>query len=145
MITGILKTFANIVLPYFGIYDLLPYSSIFVLPGVVIYAYAISNFKLFSLQTALDQFRLFPITYKIALSIASVAIASFVIFQLPIVWWAFQDGVTAEGWRRYLVLQRRLGARTESFAFAPGRANNLAAVAADHRRGGAGHKRRLRD
>ena len=103
VITGILKTLANIVLPYFGIYSLLPYSSIFVLPGVVIYAYAISNFKLFSLQTALDQFRLFPITYKIALSIASVAIASFVVFQLPIVWWAFQDGVTPEGWRRYLV------------------------------------------
>ena len=103
VITGVFKTLANIVLPYFGIYDLLPYSSIFVLPGVLIYAYAISNFKLFSLQTALDQFRLFPITYKIALSIASVAIASFVIFQLPIVWWAFQDGVTAEAWRRYLV------------------------------------------
>ena len=103
VITGILKTLANIILPYFGIYDLLPYSSIFVLPGVVIYAYAISNFKLFSLQTALDQFRLFPITYKIALSIASVAIASFVLFQLPIVWWAFQGGVTPEGWRRYLV------------------------------------------
>jgi signal transduction histidine kinase len=103
VITGILKTLANIVLPYFGIYDLLPYSAIFVLPGVVVYAYAISNFRLFSLQTALDQFRLFPITYKIALSIASVAIASFVIFQLPIVWWSFQDGVTAEAWRRYLV------------------------------------------
>ncbi|MEP6704585.1 MAG: ATP-binding protein [Acidobacteriota bacterium] len=103
VITGILKTLANIVLPFFGIYNLLPYSSIFVLPGVVIYAYAISNFKLFSLQTALDQFRLFPITYKIALSIASVAIASFVIFQLPIVWWSFQEGVTPEGWRRYLV------------------------------------------
>jgi signal transduction histidine kinase len=103
VITGILKTLANIILPYFGIYDLLPYSAIFVLPGVVVYAYAISNFKLFSLQTALDQFRLFPITYKIALSIASVAIASFVIFQLPIVWWSFQEGVTAEGWRRYLV------------------------------------------
>src|SRR5215203_1611580 len=103
VITGILKTLANIVLPYFGIYALLPYSAIFVLPGVVIYAYAISNFKLFSLQTALDQFRLFPITYKIALSIASVAMASFLIFQVPIVWWSFQDGVSAEGWRRYLV------------------------------------------
>ncbi len=103
LITGILKTLANIVLPYFGIYDLLPFSSIFVLPGVVIYAYAISNFRLFSLQTALDQFRLFPITYKIAVSIASVAIASFIIFQVPIVWWAFHDGVSAEGWRRYLV------------------------------------------
>lgn len=103
IITGILKTLANIVLPYFGIYDLLPFSSVLVLPGVVIYAYAISNFRLFSLQTALDQFRLFPITYKIALSIASVAIASFAIFQVPIVWWAFADGVTTEAWRRYLV------------------------------------------
>ena len=103
LITGVLKTIANIVFPYFDVYDLLPFSSVFVLPGVLIYAYAISNFKLFSLQTALDQFRLFPITYKIALSIASVAIASFIIFQVPIVWWAFQDGVTADGWRRYLV------------------------------------------
>jgi len=102
-ITGILKTLANIVLPFFGIYDLLPYSTIFVLPGVLIYAYAISNFKLFSLQTALTEFRLFPITYKIALSIASVAIISFLIFQIPIVWWAFQDGMTFEAWRKYLV------------------------------------------
>lgn len=102
-ITGVLKTLANIAFPYFGFYDLLPFSSIFVLPGVVIYAYAISNFKLLSLQTALDQFRLFPIAYKIALSIASIAIASFLIFQVPIVWWAFRDGVTTEGWRRYLV------------------------------------------
>lgn len=102
-ITGILKTVANIALPYFGEYDLLPYSTIFVLPGVLIYAYAISNFKLFSLQTALDQFRLFPITYKIALSIASVAIVSFILFQIPIVWWAFQDGTNFEAWRKYLV------------------------------------------
>lgn len=102
-ITGVLKTLANIALPFFGIYALLPYSTIFVLPGVLIYAYAISNFKLFSLQTALDQFRLFPIAYKIALSIASVAIVSFIIFQIPIVWWAFRDGMTFEAWRRYLV------------------------------------------
>lgn len=102
-ITGILKTVANIAFPYLGIYELLPYSSIFVLPGVLIYAYAISNFKLFSLQTALDQFRLFPITYKIALSIATVAIVSFIIFQIPIVWWAFQDGTNFEAWRKYLV------------------------------------------
>ena len=102
-ITGVLKTLANIALPFFGIYALLPYSTIFVLPGVLIYAYAISNFKLFSLQTALDQFRLFPIAYKIALSIASVAIISFIVFQIPIVWWAFRDGMTFEAWRRYLV------------------------------------------
>lgn len=102
-ITGFLKTIANIALPYFGNYDLLPYSSIFVLPGVLIYAYAISNFKLFSLQSALDQFRLFPITYKIALSIATVAIVSFIVFQIPIVWWAFGGEITADEWRRYLV------------------------------------------
>ena len=102
-ITGILKTLANITLPYFGVYELLPFSAIFVLPGVVIYAYAISNFRLFSLQTALDQFRLFPIAYKIALIIASVAILSFLLFQVPIVWWAFSDGMTFEAWRKYLV------------------------------------------
>ncbi len=103
IITGVLKTLANIILPYFGFYQFLPFSSIFVLPGVLIYAYAISNFKLFSLQTALDQFRLFPIAYKIALTIASVAIMSFLLFQIPIVWWAFQDGMNFEAWRRYLV------------------------------------------
>jgi len=102
-ITAIFKTAENIAFPFFGVFDLLPYSAIFLLPGVVIYAYAISNFRLFSLQTALDQFRLFPITYKIAISIAGVAIFSFLIFQIPIVWWAFQGGMTFEGWRRYLV------------------------------------------
>jgi signal transduction histidine kinase len=102
-ITGILKTVANIVLPYFGNFDLLPYSAIFVLPGVLIYAYAISNFRLFSLQTALDQFRLFPITYKVAVSIAVVAIVSFVVFQVPIAWWAFKDGMDLEAWRKYIV------------------------------------------
>ena len=102
-ITGVLKTIANLALPFFGNYDLLPYSSIFVLPGVLIFAYAILNFKLFSLQTALNQFRLFPITYKVALTIASVAIISFAIFQIPIVWWAFKNGMDYEAWRRYLV------------------------------------------
>lgn len=103
IVTGLLKTAANIVFPFFGLYYLLPYSAIFVLPGVLIYAYAISNFKLFSLENAFDQFRLFPITYKIALSIATVAIVSFTVFQIPIVWWAFQDGTSFEAWRRYLV------------------------------------------
>ncbi len=102
-ITGVLKTLANIVFPFFGYYELLPLSSIFVLPGVLIYAYAIFNFKLFSLETALKQFRLFPITYKVALTIASIAIGSFVLFQIPIVWWAFHKGMDVEAWRRYLV------------------------------------------
>jgi C4-dicarboxylate-specific signal transduction histidine kinase len=74
-----------------------------VLPGVLIFAYAMLNFRLFSLQSALTQFRLFPITYKVALSIASVAIISFVLFQIPIAWWAFRNGMDAEAWRRYLV------------------------------------------
>lgn len=102
-ITGILKTLANIVFPFFNLYYLLPFSSIFVLPGVLIYAYAISNFKLLSLENALDQFRLFPIAYKIALSIATVAIISFILFQIPIVYWSFQDGNSFEAWRKYLV------------------------------------------
>lgn len=102
-VTGALKTGANILFPFFGYYFLLPYSSIFVLPGVLIYTYAISNFKLFSLENALDQFRLFPITYKIALSIATIAIVSFTLFQVPIVWWAFQDGMGIEAWKKYLV------------------------------------------
>ena len=102
-VTGLLKTLANIAFPFFGIYDLLPYSAIFVLPGVLIYAYAISNFKLFSLENAFDQFRLFPITYKVALSIASVAILSFGLFQIPIVYVAFQNGMSFEAWRIYLV------------------------------------------
>jgi signal transduction histidine kinase len=103
VITVTLNTLGNIVLPLLGIYSLLPLGSIFVLPGVLIYAYAISNFKLFSLQSALDQFRLFPVAYKVALSIAAVAILSFILFQIPIVWWSFSPGQTPEGWRRYLV------------------------------------------
>ena len=102
-ITGVLKSLANLILPFFDVYTLLPYSSIFALPGVVIYAYAISSFRLFSLQTAFDQFRLFPITYKIALSIATVAILSFLLFQVPIVWWSFQNGPSIDAWKRYLV------------------------------------------
>ncbi len=102
-VTVVLKTLANVVFPFFGDYSLLPISSLFALPGVLICAYAISNFNLFSLQTALDQFRLFPVTYKIALIVASIAILSFFMFQVPIVWWAFKDGVDVEAWRKYLV------------------------------------------
>nr|MDQ3745832.1 ATP-binding protein [Acidobacteriota bacterium] len=57
---------------------------------------------LFSIQSALDQFRLFPIAYKVAFSIGAVAVLSFALFQIPIVWWSFSDH-TADAWRRYLV------------------------------------------
>jgi signal transduction histidine kinase len=102
VITATLKTAANIVLPLAGVYTLLPVGSVFVLVGAVIYAYAITNFKLFSIQSALDQFRLFPIAYKVAFSIAAVAVLSFALFQIPIVWWSFADH-TAGAWKRYLV------------------------------------------
>jgi signal transduction histidine kinase len=101
-LTGALTTLVSIALPLVNNYALLPYGAIFVLPGVLVYAYAISNFKLFSLQSALDQFRLFPIAYKVALSIALVAVLSFALLQIPIVWWSFGAG-TPEAWRRYLV------------------------------------------
>jgi signal transduction histidine kinase len=103
VITISLNTLANNLLPLFSVYSFLKVGSIFVVPGVLVFAYAISNFKLFSLSTALDQFRLFPVAYKVALSIAAVAILSFLLLQVPIVWWSFSEGQTAEAWRRYLV------------------------------------------
>jgi signal transduction histidine kinase len=102
VVTATLNTLANIALPLAGVYALLPVGSVFVLLGVIIYAYAITNFKLFSLQSALDQFRLFPIAYKVALSIAVVAVLSFALLQIPIVWWSF-TAQTADAWKRYLV------------------------------------------
>jgi signal transduction histidine kinase len=102
VVTASLKTLANVVLPLAGMDTLLPLSSIFVLLGVIIYAYAITNFELFSLQSALDQFRLFPIAYKVALAIAVVAVTSFVFLQVPVVWWSFTDQST-NAWKRYLV------------------------------------------
>jgi signal transduction histidine kinase len=107
-ITGVLNTTANIALPLAGVYSWLPFGSILLLPGVMIYAYAISNFKLFSLSTALDQFRLFPIAYKVALIIAIIAVSSFLLLQIPIVYWSFgavdfRTEAGAEAWRRYLV------------------------------------------
>ncbi|MCA1814865.1 MAG: HAMP domain-containing protein [Acidobacteria bacterium] len=102
-LTVILTTVTSVLLPLFGITSLLPYASVLFLPGVVVYAYAISNFRLFSLQSALDQFRLFPVAYKVALSIASVAFVSFALLQVPVVWWSFGARLDAEAWRRYLV------------------------------------------
>jgi signal transduction histidine kinase len=103
ILTATLNTAACIALPLLGVNTFLEAGAIFVVPGVVVYAYAISNFELFSLQSALDQFRLFPIAYKVALSVAGVAVLSFVLLQVPIVWWSFGAGPTTDAWRRYLV------------------------------------------
>lgn len=102
-ITAILQTIVSVALPMQGYFGLLPWSSLFVLPGVLIFAYAILNFRLFSFRSVLDQFRLFPVAYKIALSIATIAVFSFVLLQVPIVWWSFKNGMDTEAWRRYIV------------------------------------------
>jgi signal transduction histidine kinase len=102
-VTVVLITASSVLLPLAGVYALLPYASVLFLPGVVVYAYAVSNFKLFSLQSALDQFRLFPVAYKVALSIAAVAVTSFFVLQVPVVRWSFGAGATPEAWKRYLV------------------------------------------
>jgi signal transduction histidine kinase len=102
--TGVTGSLINVTLPLLGIYSFLPFSSIVLSLGVVFYAYAITNFKLFSLQSALDQFRLFPVAYKVALSVAGVAISSFILIQIPIVWWSFGGHLLSESWRRYLIL-----------------------------------------
>ncbi|MFM8441340.1 MAG: ATP-binding protein [Acidobacteriota bacterium] len=82
----------------------LRFTSILALPGVAVFAFAILKLRLFSLQTVLDGFRLFPIGYKTALQIATVAICSFIFIQLPIVWWAFGEGHDVYAWKKYVVL-----------------------------------------
>jgi signal transduction histidine kinase len=94
-------------LPIFGYYQLLPVSSLFIVVGSLIYAYAISNFKLFSLQTALDQLRLFPLAYKVAIAVAVTGLLGFFVCQLPIAWWSF--GFDINGWKRFLVFSAIAG------------------------------------
>jgi signal transduction histidine kinase len=102
IITASLSALGNTILPMFGIYDLLPTGSLFILLGVLPYAYAISNFRLFSIQSALDHLRLFPMTYKVACAVMGVGMLGFLFAQVPVVWWSF-DATTAVQWKRYLV------------------------------------------
>jgi len=101
VVTGALTTLSTL-LPALGVYQLLPISSVFIVLGTLIYAYAISNFKLFSLQTALDQLRLFPLAYKVAIAVAATGLAGFFLFELPVAIWSF--GASASGWKRFIVL-----------------------------------------
>ncbi|HZS05536.1 MAG TPA: ATP-binding protein [Blastocatellia bacterium] len=101
VVTGALVTLSHIILPLVGVSVLIPYGPIFTVIGTLIYAYAISNFKLFSLQTALDQFRLFPIAYKVALVVAVTGVFGFFLVQVPVAVWCFGWEVT--GWKRYLI------------------------------------------
>lgn len=101
LVTGLLMVTSDNLLPALGYYRLLPIGSIFIVIGALIYAYAISNFKLFSLQTALDQLRFFPIAYKVAIAVATTGLLGFFLCQLPVALWAF--GVQATGWKKFLV------------------------------------------
>src|SRR5882724_8570273 len=100
--TAILASVATIILPFFNQYGLLAYASIFIVFGILLYAYAITNFKLFSVQSALDHLRLFPLTYKIAITVTGVGLVGFLLLQIPIVWWSFGSSDTLQ-WKRYLV------------------------------------------
>jgi len=89
ILTGWLLFLVANVLPLLGHYQGLPFTSLIILIGALIYGYAISNFQLFSLQTALDQLRLFPLSYKVAIAVASTGILGFLIVQAPVAIWVF--------------------------------------------------------
>lgn len=99
--TGALIVPAGNLLPALGFYTFLPFSSVFIVAGTLIYAYAITSFKLFSLQTAVDQLRLFPITYKITIATAVVSLLGFFLLQVPVAIWAFD--ASDPGWKKFLV------------------------------------------
>jgi signal transduction histidine kinase len=101
LMTGFLIGLGGNLLPAIGAYSLLPFSSLFIVVGALIYAYAITNFKLFSLQTALDQLRLFPIAYKVAIAVAVTGVLGFFLCQVPVTLWAFGTG--APGWKKFLI------------------------------------------
>src|SRR6185503_4640145 len=77
--TGIFTVLVNVALPLAGETRLVPYSSLIILAGSLYYAYAISNFRLFSIASALDPLRLFPLTSKISLIIAGAGLLGFLI------------------------------------------------------------------
>jgi signal transduction histidine kinase len=99
--TSIFLILSTNLLPALGWYMFMPASSIFIVIGALIYAYAISNFKLFSIQTALDQLRLFPIANKVAIAVIGTGIAGFIICQIPIAVWSF--GLHVPGWKKFIV------------------------------------------
>lgn len=106
-VTSVLAGVAANGLPLLGYYRLLPLISLFIVIGSLIYAYAISNFKLFSLQTALDQLRLFPIAYKVSLAVAITGLLGFFLCQVPVALWSF--GADVAGWKRFIVFSTIAG------------------------------------
>jgi signal transduction histidine kinase len=103
-VTGALIVPSGTLLPAVGVYDLLPFTSVFIVAGTLVYAYAISNFQLFSFETALSHLRLFPLTYKVTIAVTSVALLGFFLLQVPVALWSFGAGAgNAEAWKRFLV------------------------------------------
>lgn len=107
ILTASLLLISDNLLPIFGWYGLLPYSSVFIVIGALIYTYAISSSNLFSLPTALDQLRLFPLTYKLAIVVAGTGLAGFIAVQLPIAYWTL--GVGSLSWTKFIVLSAIAG------------------------------------
>lgn len=107
VVTGTLLIVSNNILPALGIYTLMPVSSVFIVIGALIYAYAITNLQLFSLETALDQLRLFPIAYKVAIAVSFTGLLGFFLFQVPVAWWALSGDELA--WKKFLVFSMIAG------------------------------------
>lgn len=108
LLTGLLLFVSGNLLPALGYYALLPISSIFIVIGALIYAYAITNFNLFSLQSALDQLRLFPLTYKVAIAVAGTGLAGFFIIQVPVAIWTL-GAAGGRGWTKFIVFSTIAG------------------------------------
>ncbi len=108
VLTGTLLVTSDNLLPVFGYYRLMPISSIFILFGALIYAYAITSFQLFSLQTALDQMRLFPLAYKVAIAVSVTGLLGFFLFQIPVAIWALD--LDLKGWKKFIVFSTIAGA-----------------------------------
>jgi signal transduction histidine kinase len=101
VVTGALIVPSGTLLPALGVYELLPFTSVFIVVGTLIYAYAITNFQLFSLESALGQLRLFPITYKVTIAVAATGLLGFFLLQVPVALWSFGPG--AQGWMKFIV------------------------------------------
>jgi two-component system NtrC family sensor kinase len=56
------------------------------------------------LQSVLDEIRHFPIAHKVAFTVATIAVTSFVLLQLPIVWFAFGADLNSDAWMRFIAL-----------------------------------------
>jgi signal transduction histidine kinase len=107
LLTSTLLVVSDNLLPALGYYGLMPVSSIFIVVGALIYAYAITSFQLFSLQTALDQMRLFPIVYKVAIAVAITGLLGFFLVQVPVALWALDSDLRS--WKKFIVFSTIAG------------------------------------